>query len=124
MTPTPMTDAHYGQRIAEGCVGVDPDFARQLERELKEARDDVSNWKSIAGNNGTLEFRLATQRASLEKAREALECCRLVVQNEINVKEMLGKLTNVWPDLLTGCVSGGGIHEALAAINAALEEKE
>lgn len=70
-----MTDAHYEQRIAEGCVGVDPDFARQLERELKEAREETAMATkqieecvaAMRSNSRTYQ----TQRAALEKARKA-----------------------------------------------------
>lgn len=112
----------------------------QLERELAEAREasavmqrHMNLARKVAGcadeetlvvTIEKLQSQCATQRAALEKAGEALESCRMVVQNEISIREMLGKPTRVWPDLLTGCVSGGGIEDALTTINAALEEKK
>lgn len=96
---------------------------KMLQRHQNGAREITKcpNWETLEDWVTQLMSQLTTQRAALEKAREALEMCRMVVQNEINVREMLGKPTQVWPDLLTGCVSGGGIEDAITTITAVLE---
>lgn len=62
----------------------------------------------------------AELRNAAEAARAALEMCRLMVENEISGLELSGRQLNAWPDLLTGCVSGGGINSALAQLGAVL----
>ena len=46
---------------------------------------------------------------------EALESCRANVEHEIRRRELLKQSTDQWPDVLTGCVSGGGINAAITA---------
>ena len=53
-----------------------------------------------------------------EVMADALRSARSVIKNEIIGCELSGRQTNAFPDLLTGCVSGGGIEAALAAFDA------
>ena len=120
MSDTPRTDEleefvdfdQYPREMA--CL------ARQLERELDEALRNLAIQLEVYEHQ---QSQLTSHKAALEKAGVALESCRMVVQNKINVCEALKLHTEVWPDLLTGCVSGGGIMEALNAINE-LKDKE
>ena len=56
----------------------------------------------------------------LEICAKALRDCEAMVKNEIMACEFAKTSANAWPDLLTGCVSGGGIQSAIAAIDAEL----
>lgn len=58
----------------------------------------------------------------LEICAKALRDCEAMAKNEIMRCELAETSANAWPDLLTGCVSGGGIQSAIAAIDAALAE--
>ena len=50
--PTPETDAHD----KEHCGLVLPEFARQLERERNELREELDCYKGVMKQNGTLAY--------------------------------------------------------------------
>lgn len=60
----------------------------------------------------------------LEICAKALRDCEDMVKNEIMKCEFAKTSANAWPDLLTGCVSGGGIQSAIAAIDAELAQEK
>lgn len=125
-TPTPRTDDEesrfdYSIIPHERHYAVNASFARQLERELEEAREEIGSLKAQAIELHMKACQLTTHKTALVKAREALESCTLVIRNEIRCRDLSGYGPGVWDDLLTGCVSCGGIESALTAINAALD---
>jgi hypothetical protein len=50
MSDTPRTDANVSITTKEGCETIAPDFARQLERELNDARAELAHWKANHDN--------------------------------------------------------------------------
>lgn len=46
-------------------------------------------------------------------SEQALEMVRVNVEHEIRAREIAGHSSNQWPDVLTGCHSGGGIIPAI-----------
>lgn len=70
----------------------------------------------------TLEAGIAERDAAIKVAWQALEISRLMVRNEMMCCEVANVHPGAWPDLLTGCVSGGGIEAALAALAQCREE--
>lgn len=62
--PTPETDAAYKNHAADMHDHIPLDFARELQRERDEAREDVATWKSRFS---------AMERAGAEQARRADE---------------------------------------------------
>ena len=94
--PTPETDAALYP--INGVDIVWPEFARQLERELDEAREQTAMWKANHDNQVALKamlmdrpdlgdraFRIAELIRELDEAREALEFRRglFKVQEEL-----------------------------------------
>lgn len=60
-------------------------------------------------------------REALTVAREALHIAKFMVENELCSCELAQRQPNAWPDLLDGRVSGGGIINALAVVDALLK---
>lgn len=54
-----------------------------------------------------------TLRGQLGQAVHCLTECKAVLENELAICELNGRSGGVIPDMLTGCVSGGGIQEIL-----------
>lgn len=63
---------------------------------------------------------LSKRVAELEAIRElALDTLKMVasnIRNELVSREVAGRSANQWPDVLNGCVSGGGVEAAIEAI--------
>lgn len=116
--PTPLTDAStsMSDNLCVARPVCDASFARNLERKLAERTEerDTALAKLEAFSNGYVDSEQHNAMArKLAKCREALESCRLMVINEIECCKLSGRSANAWPDLLTGCVSGGGIEQIL-----------
>jgi DNA-binding transcriptional MerR regulator len=132
-TPTPRSDAAeltepYEIRALGFCV-VHIDFARQLERELAEAREKLSEWRILNGWGGTpeiindfikgqqtrihhaqdLEEELAAVTAQRDRLAEALRMCQ---------REMLDVLRDLQNDRQP--FDGDDFHEALEKTEEAL----
>lgn len=56
----------------------------------------------------------------MEAVRElALDTLKMVasnIRNELVSREIAGRSANQWPDVLNGCVSGGGVEAAIKAL--------
>ena len=79
---TPRTDARFWEREKQGC-GFDPEFARQLERELAAAKADSTSWEEVGKglrrelgdsrkNNARLIQLEATLRQNYERSLQAI----------------------------------------------------
>lgn len=63
---------------------------------------------------------LAERVKELEDVRDlALDTLKMVasnIRNELVSREVAGRSANQWPDVLNGCVSGGGVEAAIEAL--------
>lgn len=143
MSTTPRTDAHYDARIADGCVGIDPDFARQLEREMEEARESATKAESVVGIHMMETRRMAEElsaaknhieqlgitlhksereleQAKADRARAAMEERNKCLATMERQKRALQKARAA----LKICPLGLMVIQAITAIDVALEESK
>jgi len=52
----------------------------------------------------------------LDLALDTLKMVASNVRNELVSREVAGRSVNQWPDVLNGCVSGGGVEAAIEAL--------
>lgn len=149
MNPTPTTCPHcgaeevkqllrnwsgwscgtHGPTGATDLVTIKPEcYSRQiaaLKAELAGFRNDIAHWKAVAEYHKALSpvqlvQQLTTQRAALEKAREAI----LWVIDHCQWCGGSGRDNDGEAELNEACPRCSRFGEPLATINAALEEKE
>lgn len=122
--PTPYRRDDMGGYVCLTCVETRLNKAEACCAEMRVLVEDLKAWTRYNDPYSekilhALSSDCGTGWLSPEKAKvlvEALEMCRSVVENEINVRNTFGRDTGAWPDVLTGCVSGGGIIKALATV--------
>lgn len=66
-----------------------------------------------------LRKRVEELEAVRELALDALKMVALNIRNELVSREVAGRSANQWPDVLNGCVSGGGVEVAIEALEKA-----
>jgi len=85
-------------------------------------------WREVTGDNVILGAayeieKLRERVGELEGASAvALEALKMVganIRNELVSREVAGRSVNQWPDVLNGCVSGGGVEEAIRVLEKA-----
>lgn len=79
MSDTPRTDANVSITTKEGCETIAPDFARQLERELNDARAELAHWKANHDNQVKIKSTLI-QRPDLGDRAPRIQ--KLIEENE------------------------------------------
>lgn len=92
--PTPETDAEVGYFDLETAVSAD--FARKLERERDEMREELQQWKMLCAWGGTPEHIdqfIKGQQSRIHQAQDIEETCE---QLERERDEALAKLSTVY----------------------------
>lgn len=92
--PTPETDAEVGYFDLETAVSAD--FARELERERDEMREELQQWKMLCAWGGTPEHIdqfIKGQQSRIHQAQDIEETCE---QLERERDEALAKLSTVY----------------------------
>ena len=94
-TPTPETDAHIKelQRNPEisGCNQT-LDFARKLERERDEAREELQQWKMLCAWGGTPEHIdqfIKGQQSRIHQAQDIEETCQQLERERDEARDQL-----------------------------------
>lgn len=94
--PTPETDAEVKDFDAPWLYYVNADFARKLERERDEAREELQQWKMLCAWGGTPEHIdqfIKGQQSRIHQAQDIEETCE---QLERDLNEALAKLSTVY----------------------------
>jgi len=107
MSDTPRTDANVSITTKEGCETIAPGFARQLERELNDARAELAHWKANHDNQVKIKStlierpdlgdrapkiqKLIEENAAMREALEAIEERFVDGENTHNDWQFMGK---------------------------------
>lgn len=101
----------------------------------EQLRNDSEAWRRVgsfhlsdvllAGANRIkeLEERIRRLEDAGDVSDQALSMVRANVEHEIRAREIVGRSSSQWPDVLTGCHSGGGIIPAIESWRKAKEAK-
>ena len=90
--PTPETDAEVKDFDAPWLYYVNADFARKLERERDEAREELQQWKMLCAWGGTPEHIdqfIKGQQSRIHQAQDIEETCQQLERERDEAHEQL-----------------------------------
>lgn len=90
--PTPETDAEVKDFDAPWLYYVNADFARKLERERDEAREELQQWKMLCAWGGTPEHIdqfIKGQQSRIHQAQDIEETCEQLERERDEAREQL-----------------------------------
>lgn len=87
--------------------------------ELPASNAAVSFWRLHANELDRLRARVKEFEEASAVALDALRMVAANIRNELVSREVAGRSANQWPDVLNGCVSGGGVEEAIRVLEKA-----
>jgi DNA anti-recombination protein RmuC len=90
--PTPETDAEVKNFDAPWLYYVNADFARKLERERDEAREELQQWKMLCAWGGTPEHIdqfIKGQQSRIHQAQDIEETCEQLERERDEARDQL-----------------------------------
>lgn len=92
----------------------------RLREENESLKTSIQLLETGKYGRNELFAKIGARDEALADCRKAIIPAIAVIENHIRVAEMLKRSPGPWPDVLSGCVSGDGLVQALATINTIL----